>query len=174
MQLRVVSALSAIAGFAFLRNTCCRAKLQLATVEESGSPELEPAANLHEAQEALHLGNTDDQQLQTTLTDKELQLAAVKQHTEQQSEQQSSSAAAQRSSQLEQQLLTCQVSLKQLQEQLDASTQSAASAMLSLQGKLLFKSHPTSSCLLLLLLESDQSLVQVSWLPRSLRPKQQL
>lgn len=81
------------------------------------------------------MGNTDDQQLQTTLTDKELQLAAVKQHTEQQSEQQSSSAAAQRSSQLEQQLLTCQVSLKQLQEQLDASTQSAASAVSSLQSK---------------------------------------
>jgi len=155
-----VSTLSAIAGFAFLRNTCCRAKLQLATVEESGSPELEPAANLHEAQEALHLGNTDDQQLQTTWTDKELQLAAVKQHTEQlliqvaelqssaektqlslQSEQQSSSAAAQRSSQLEQQLLTCQVSLKQLQEQLDASTQSAASAVSSLQSK---PSHHTS------------------------------
>ena len=154
---------------------CCRARLQLASAEESGSPELEPAANLHESQEALDLGNIDTQRLQTTLTDKAWQLAAVKQHTEQlleqvaelqtsaektqlslRSEQQSSSAAAQRSSQLDQQLLTSQASIKQLQEQLDASKQSAASAMLSLQGKLSCnKSHPTSSCLLLLLLESN-------------------
>ncbi len=180
--------------FCFSKHICCRAKLQLASVEESGSQELELAANLHESQEALHLEYTDTQQLQTTLTDKELQLAAVTQHAEQllvqvtelqssaektqlslQSEQQSSSAAAQCSSQLEQQLLTSQGSLQQLQEQLDASTQSAASAVLSLQGKLLCnKSHPASSCLLLLLLESHQILVQVSWLPGSLRLKQQL
>jgi len=104
------------------------------------------------------LEDTEAQQQQTTWTDteKELQLAAVKQHAEQllvqvaelqssaektqlslQSEQQSSSAAAQRSSQLEQQLLTSQVSIKQLQEQLDASTHSAASAVSSLQGKAL-------------------------------------
>ncbi len=195
MHLHVSLVSSIIAGLFFLSNTCCRAKLQLATVEESSSPELEPAANLHDSQKALNLEDTEAQQQQTTSTDtdKELQLDAVKQHAEQllvqvvelqssaektqlslKSEQQSSSAAAQRSSQLAQQLLTSQASLKQLQEQFDASTQSAASAMLSLQGKLLFKSHPTSSCLLLLLLESDQSLVQVSWLPRSLRPKQQL
>ncbi len=105
--------------------------------------------------------HTEAQQQQATLTDKELQLAAVKQHTAQlliqvaelqssaektrlalQSEQQSSRAAAQRSSQLEQQLLTRQAGLKQLQEQLDASTQSAASAVSSLQGKHLnHKSH---------------------------------
>lgn len=110
----------------------------------------------------MHFGNTETQRLQATLTDKESQLAAVKQHTEQllvqvaelqnnvekaqlslQSEQQSSRAAAQRSSQLEQQLLTSQGSIKQLQEQLDASTLSAASAVSSLQGKPLNdKSHP--------------------------------
>ncbi|DBA82569.1 TPA: hypothetical protein ACH3X2_000780 [Trebouxia sp. C0005] len=134
------------------------AKLHLASAEESGSPELEPAANLNESQEALHFGNTETQRLQATLTDKESQLAAVKQHTEQllvqvaelqnnvekaqlslQSEQQSSRAAAQRSSQLEQQLLTSQGSIKQLQEQLDASTLSAASAVSSLQGELAAK-----------------------------------
>ena len=120
---------------------------------------------------------TEAQQQQTTSTDtdKELQLDVVEQHAEQllvqvadlqssaektqlslQSEQQSSSAAAHRSSQLEQQLLTSQASLKQLQEQLDASTQSAASAMLSLQGKLSCnKFHLTSSCLLLLLLSKS-------------------
>ncbi len=143
--------------------------------------------------------DTEAQQQQTTSTDtdKELQLDAVKQHADQllvqvaalqssaektqlslQSEQQSSSAAAHRSSQLEQQLLTSQASLKQLQEQLGARTHSAASAMLSLQGKLLCnQSLPTSSCLLMLLLESNESnssVVQVSWLPRSLRLKQQL
>ncbi|KAL0039987.1 hypothetical protein WJX79_001551 [Trebouxia sp. C0005] len=89
------------------------AKLHLASAEESGSPELEPAANLNESQEALHFGNTETQRLQATLTDKESQLAAVKQHTEQ--------------------------LLVQLQEQLDASTLSAASAVSSLQGELAAK-----------------------------------
>ena len=118
--------------------------------------------------------DTDTQQ-QTALTDKELQLAAVKQRTEQllaqvaelqssavktqlslQSEQQSSSAAAQLSSQLEQLLLTSQASIRQLQQQLDASTHSATSAVSSLQGEPLYdyhRSHLASSCLPMLLVD---------------------
>lgn len=162
---------STITSFAVSELICCRAKLQLASVEESGSPEPEPAADVHEPQEALHLKDTDTQQ-QTALTDKELQLAAVKQRTEQllaqvaelQSsavktsccEQQSSSATAQLSSQLEQLLLTSQASIKQLQQQLGVSTHSATSAVSSLQGEPLYgyhRSHLASSCLPMLLVD---------------------
>ena len=83
----------------------------------------------------------------------ESQLADAKQHTKQlsaqvaelqsnaektllqlQTEQQSSSTAAERSSELDQQLLSSQASLKQLQKQLAATNQASQDKIMSLQG----------------------------------------
>lgn len=131
-----------------------------------GSPEPQPAALSKRSeipQTAEHQLGTDIHQLQTTLTDKESELADVKQRADQlsiqvaelqsnaeksshllQIAQQSSSAAALRSSELEQQLLLSQASFKQLQEQLAATDQASQEQIVSLQGN----QATLSNCLL--------------------------